>query len=64
VLKLERRAGERVIVGGDIIVAADGEAVTSAGQLRDLIDELAPGDRLVLLLDRGSRREQTVLTLR
>jgi S1-C subfamily serine protease len=56
-------AGESYLLGGDIIVAADGQTITSPEQLRDLIDRLAPGDRLSLELDRGGHRETTVVTL-
>jgi putative serine protease PepD len=52
-------AGEAYRLGGDIIVAADGVPVSSQAELRNVIQTMKPGDRLVLRLWRG-RREQTV----
>lgn len=56
-------AGESYRLGGDIIVAADGEPITSDAQLRDVIEALAPGDRLRLELWRARREETVVVRL-
>jgi S1-C subfamily serine protease len=59
------RAGETPVVvegdtyqlGGDIIVAADGEPVTSFPQLRDLIAKKKPGDTLKLQIYRDGKKQ-------
>ena len=52
-------AGESYLIGGDIIVAANGTPVTSESQLRDVIETMKPGDGLALRIWRGDK-ERTV----
>jgi S1-C subfamily serine protease len=52
-------AGESYLIGGDIIVAANGTPVASESQLRDVIETMKPGDRLALRIWRGDK-ERTV----
>jgi S1-C subfamily serine protease len=52
-------AGESYLIGGDIIVAANGTPITSESQLRDVIETMKPGDRLALRVWRGDK-EKTV----
>lgn len=56
-------AGESYSLGGDIIVAVNGESVTTPAQLRDLLADHRPGDRLSLTLYRGSKRMKVTVTL-
>jgi len=48
--------GESYLLGGDIIVAADGAPVSSQNQLRDLIARAKPGDRISLQVYRAHKR--------
>jgi 2-alkenal reductase len=50
-------AGESYLLGGDIIVAANGTPVTSESQLRDVIETMKPGDRLALRIWRGDKQK-------
>ncbi len=52
-------AGESYLIGGDIIVAANGTPVASESQLRDVIETMKPGDGLALRIWRGDK-ERTV----
>ena len=53
--------GQPYVVGGDIITAIDGEAVTSMEELAGTIAEKAPGDEITLTVLRdGSTTEVTV----
>jgi S1-C subfamily serine protease len=49
--------GDSYQLGGDIIVRADGKRVSSIEQLRDLIANKKPGDRVALEIYRDSRKE-------
>ena len=55
--------GESYALGGDIIVAVDGEAVSTQSQLRELLTVHQPGDRLAVSLYRGSSRLHVEVTL-
>jgi S1-C subfamily serine protease len=56
-------AGESYLIGGDIIVAANGIPVTREAQLREVIQTLKPGDRLSLEIWRGRKKESVSVTL-
>ena len=49
-------AGESYSLGGDVLVAIDGERVASLSQLRDALASHEPGDTVRLELYRGSRQ--------
>jgi S1-C subfamily serine protease len=49
-------AGESYSLGGDVIVAVDGERVASLPQFRDVLARHKPGDTIRLELYRGSRQ--------
>jgi S1-C subfamily serine protease len=49
-------AGEDYRMGGDIIVAADGQTVRDTEELRDLIAAHKPGDRVTLQIYRGTKK--------
>jgi S1-C subfamily serine protease len=53
-------AGESYSLGGDVIVAIDGERVASLPDLRDILSRFEPGDDVQMRIYRGSKQ----LTLR
>ena len=55
--------GESWRVGGDIIVAIDGAAVTSPEQMRALLAKKRPGDEIVVEVYRGDRRMKVTVKL-
>ena len=56
-------AGETYVLGGDIIVAADGKPISSIDELRDAIAAHKPGDRIKLVVLRGAKRTSVRVTL-
>jgi S1-C subfamily serine protease len=50
-------AGESYLIGGDIVIAANGKAVTSDTELRNVVQALKPGDTLTLQIWRGNKKE-------
>ena len=53
--------GETYILGGDVLVKADGIALTATEQLRKLIAQKRPGDKITLEVNRnGKKRTVTV----
>ncbi len=48
-------AGESYVLGGDVVVRADGAPVADANALQDLIASKRSGDRLTLEVYRGSK---------
>ena len=56
-------AGESYMIGGDIIVKADGQELTTTERLRELVSEKEPGDRLKLEIYRGQERESVEIKL-
>ena len=57
-------SGHTYTIGGDIIVAADGESVgSSGGKLGNIIAERKPGDKLVLEIYRGDKKMNVTATL-
>ena len=51
-------AGESYLIGGDIVVAANGKPISSDTQLRNVVQAMKPGDRLALQVWRGDRKEK------
>jgi S1-C subfamily serine protease len=49
-------AGESWLIGGDLIVKADGQTIGSLERLRDVIAGKKPGDGLALELYRGTKK--------
>jgi len=49
-------AGESYSLGGDVIVAIDGERITSLPELRDVLSRHEPGDAVQLRIFRGSKQ--------
>ncbi len=56
-------AGESYVVGGDVIVRIEGEAVSSLARLRDLVASKKPGDTVALSIYRSSGGGWKRLTL-
>jgi S1-C subfamily serine protease len=56
-------AGESYMIGGDIIVRADGQELTTTERLRQLVSEKEPGDRLELEIYRGQERRTVDIKL-
>lgn len=57
-------SGHTYTIGGDIIVAADGESIgSSGGKLGNIIAERKPGDKLVLEIYRGDKKMTVTATL-
>jgi S1-C subfamily serine protease len=55
--------GESAFVGGDVIVAADGNAIRSPTQLTDAVRAHKPGDRLTLRVARNGRERDVTVRL-
>ncbi len=56
-------AGQSYVLGGDIIVAYDGEKISSIEQLRDAIAGHKPGDKIKLLVYRDAKKTSVTVTL-
>ena len=50
-------AGESYLVGGDIVVGANGKPITSDIQLRNVVQAMKPGETLALQIWRGTKKE-------
>jgi len=55
--------GQQVQVGGDVIVAIDGQAVSQMGELRALILEAKPGQQVTLTILRDGKEMKVQVTL-
>ena len=56
-------AGESYVLGGDIIVAFDGEKISSIEELRDAISGKKPGDKIKLVIYRDASKTSVTVTL-
>jgi S1-C subfamily serine protease len=56
-------SGDTYILGGDVIVAADGKKVSSVEELRDAIAAHEPGDKIKLQLYRDGDKTSVTVTL-
>jgi S1-C subfamily serine protease len=56
-------AGQTYVLGGDIIVAVDGEPISSTGELRDAIAAHKPGDKIKLRIYRDAKARTVTVTL-
>ena len=56
-------AGDTWPIGGDLIVKADGQTMTSLERLRDVIAAKKPGDTLQLQIYRGTKKMTLNATL-
>ena len=56
-------AGESYVLGGDIIVAFDGEKISSIEELRDAISGKKPGDKVKLVIYRDASKTSVTVTL-
>ena len=55
--------GETYVMGGDLIVAADGRQLTSVEALRELVARKKPGDKIRFLFYRGPERHAVTVQL-
>jgi serine protease Do len=55
--------GQTVTIGGDVITAVDGKAVTTLGELRNLLSTFQPGQNLTLTILRGGSSLEVPVTL-
>jgi S1-C subfamily serine protease len=55
--------GESYVLGGDVITAADGEALESAEELRSIVNDRKPGEELALEVRREDSTETVTVTL-
>jgi S1-C subfamily serine protease len=56
-------AGQAGLKTGDVVVAADGTVVQSFDQLRVIVQQHKPGDRIDVTYYRGSNKRTTTVTL-
>jgi S1-C subfamily serine protease len=56
-------AGETFVLGGDVIVALDGDKISSLEQLRDAIAGHRPGDKVTLVIYRDANKTSVTVTL-
>jgi putative serine protease PepD len=56
-------AGTGYPTGGDVITALDGTKVTTAEQLRGLVDARRPGQKVELTVARGGSSRRVTVTL-
>ena len=52
-----------IYLGGDVIVAVDGTAITSFADYYSLLESKRPGDKVVLTVQRGKNQENITVTL-
>ena len=50
-------------IGGDLIIAIDGNPVTAQDALRKALNQKRPGDTMVLTIYRGNRTMKVTITL-
>jgi putative serine protease PepD len=55
--------GESYVLGGDVITAADGEALETAEAFRSVVNDRKPGDALALEVRREDSTETIIVTL-
>ncbi|MEX2448433.1 MAG: trypsin-like peptidase domain-containing protein [Solirubrobacterales bacterium] len=55
--------GASIKVGGDVIVAIDGEQVVGMEEVINAVNSAKPGDEMELTVDRGGKRRKLVVTL-
>jgi S1-C subfamily serine protease len=53
----------RLLIGGDVIIAADGRPVTSGNDLNRFLRTTRPGESVVLTIVRNGARHETTVTL-
>jgi S1-C subfamily serine protease len=54
---------EQISIGGDLIVAIDGQQITNSQDLAEVMDQHQPGDTLTVTFYRGRRKMTTRITL-
>ena len=57
-------AGETYVIGGDVIVRVDGDAVRSVNGLRDIVSARKPGDNVTVTMYRSTGSTWKPMTVR
>jgi S1-C subfamily serine protease len=55
--------GEEIALGGDVIIAVEGEPVSNMEELRAALSEAEPGDRVVITVLRDGKEQKLRVTL-
>ena len=55
--------GQQLTIGGDVIVKADGQTITSNDQLIAIINSKKPGDKLTVTVERDGKTQDITVTL-
>ncbi|MCX6373171.1 MAG: trypsin-like peptidase domain-containing protein [Actinobacteria bacterium] len=55
--------GQQFTIGGDVITAADGQAIASADELSAFITQKKPGDKVTLTVERDGKTQDISVTL-
>jgi S1-C subfamily serine protease len=55
--------GESYLVGGDVITAADGQAIESADELRSVVSAKKPGEELTVTISRQNETKEVTVKL-
>ena len=55
--------GQDFTIGGDVIIAADGQSVTSADELIAFLTQKKPGDQVTLTVERDGKTQDVTVTL-
>jgi len=55
--------GQQLTIGGDVIVKADGQPITSNDQLIAIINSKKPGDKLTVTVERDGKTQDITVTL-
>ena len=55
--------GQQFTIGGDIITAADGQAIASADELIAFLTQKKPGDKVTLTVERDGKTQDVTVTL-
>jgi S1-C subfamily serine protease len=55
--------GVEVPTGGDVIVAVDGDPITTSAELQSAVDAKQPGDTMTLTVVRDGKRRTVEVTL-
>lgn len=56
-------SGQTVMVGGDVIVAVDGNTITQSSDLTDLLSQFSAGQKVQVTIIRGGKTQQVTVTL-
>ena len=55
--------GQQFTIGGDVIIAADGQTIASADELIAFLTQKKPGDKVTLTVERDGKTQDVTVTL-